>query len=112
MIISRRGTTADHGVSGIEFKSPKFKWDEKRKCISVSERGVGDFSTSSRHDYTVNVSLDELKSMLMVVGEIPVNDSPKEVSEALSPCMRSLLRIISVCIGKVGILSDDQGKDA
>jgi len=112
MKISRRGATADHGVSAVEFTKPKFRWNSKIKCISIRESGVGDFSTSSRHDYTVTVSLSELKSMLMVVGEDPVNESPKEISDALSPCMHALLRIVSVCIGRVGILNDGQDKDA
>jgi hypothetical protein len=68
MLIKRRGHGAYRGTSQIDLGSPVVEWVGETMLIKLSSTGVGDFSTNSRHDYDVFVSLDELGRMLTVTG--------------------------------------------
>ena len=68
MLIKRRGHLAYHGTSQISLGSLVVEWVREMMSIKLSSTGVADFSTNSRHDYDVFVSLDELGRMLTVVG--------------------------------------------
>jgi len=107
MKIQRRGSAADHGPSSVELKKPMISWDSKNACIKFRENSIPDFLTTSQHDYEVSISLAELENILSIIGQKPVNDSPEIISSALSPSLRPLLRIVSICIGKVGVLGGD-----
>ena len=112
MKIQRRGSGADHGPSSVDLKKPTVSWDSKNALIEFRENSIPDFSTTSRHDYKVSISLAELAKILSIIGEKPVNDSPEIISSALSPSLRPLLRIVSICIGKVGVLGGDSESNA
>lgn len=107
MKITRRGSSADHGSSSVELKEPKISWDSENTCIKCCQNSIGDFSTYAKHDYTVSISLSEIKSILSVIGEKPVNDLPEIISSAFTPILRPLLRILSICVGKIGVLGGD-----
>ena len=68
MLIKRRGHLAYHGTSQIVLGSPVVEWVGEMMLIKLSSTGVADFSTNSRNDYDVFVSLDELGRMLTVAG--------------------------------------------
>ncbi len=106
MKITRRGSYADHGTKSIELKEPRLSWDAKDGCIKIKQDSIGDFSTGSRHDYDVSISLSELADILNVVGEKPVNDTPEIISSSLSKSLKPLLRIVFTCIGLVGQLGE------
>lgn len=106
MKILRRGSTADHGQKSIDLKSPDVKWDARNESIVFRKRSVVNFSGASKHDYEVSLSLKEIGLILSVVGEKPVEESPKAISSTLSIYLRQLLRLVSTCVGREGLLDN------
>lgn len=98
MIISRRGARADHGESSIELDEPVFSWDKAGSCVTLKRRYVKDFSTSSRHSYTVKLSLVEINDMLQALADAAISD-PCQFEKALEPSLKSLLRLQAVAAG-------------
>lgn len=76
MKISRRGASADFGESKIELNSPIFSWDSENSRITIKQFGVKDFSTNSRHNYTVSLSLMEIQSLLQAISDVLRNNQP------------------------------------
>ena len=61
--------------------------------------------SASTFDYEITVSIEEFVKMLNAVGEAGLNDPSGNVSSALAPSLRSLLRLAVACIGPVGALA-------
>ena len=101
MKISRRGASADFGESAIEFKSPVFAWHAGASCIVAKQLNVKDFSTSSRHNYTVSMPVNEINGLLQALSEAAMSD-PSTFAKALEPSLRSLVRLQAVAAGVVG----------
>lgn len=101
MKISRRGASADFGESSIEFKSPTFAWNDSASCLTAKQSRVKDFSTGSRHNYTVSLSVAEINGLLQALSDAAVSD-PSAFGKALEPSLRSLLRLQAVAAGVVG----------
>jgi hypothetical protein len=87
MLISRRGHAADHGPSEIRLPQPRIRWDTQKGLVLISKRGVDDFVTAARHDYTIELTLEELAGILEVVGSDPVDSCAETLSSALSPSL-------------------------
>ncbi len=102
MKISRSGSTAFHGTRSIELFDPKVEWDDHTKSIVLKKNRIKDFSNGSKHDYEIFISLEELASLIRVVGEEPINDSPDDIAQSLSPNLRQLHRLVNACIGNFG----------
>jgi len=99
MKISRRGFRADHGTRSILLEDSIVTWDKNNEVIVLKKSQVRDFSIQSEHDYEVEISLSEMKEMISVIGEKPVNESPEKISEAFSPVLRQLIRLVNTCVG-------------
>lgn len=106
MFIRRKGHGADHGPSWVSLTKSHFSWDKDKNVINITESGVGDFSTSSKHDYTIEMNLSEVQQILKLLGDKPVNNSPEAIVEELSPCLREIIRLEKVCIGEVGFVRE------
>jgi hypothetical protein len=100
MKISRRGASADFGESSIEFKAPVIAWNPSKSCIAIKQSKVQDFSTDSRHNYTVCLSLMEIQSLLQVISESAVSD-PVTFEKGLEPSLKHILRLQAVVVGAV-----------
>ncbi len=101
MKISRRGASADFGESSIEFKMPDFSWNPTASCITIKQLRVKDFSTDSRHNYTVCLSLPEIQSLLLALSDAAVSD-PATFENGLSSSLKPLVRLQAVVAGTVG----------
>lgn len=98
MKISRRGTSADHGESSIELKTPSFAWRKSDSSITIKQSNVKDFSTKSHHGYTISLGLPELVSLIQSLAEAaPVE--PATFEKGLEPSLKALLRIQAVVAG-------------
>jgi len=102
MKVERYGSAAHHGKRSIEINDPEVGWDNNNKAIVLKKSRVKDFSNGSNHDYEIHITLEEISSFIRVIGEEPTNQSPEEISQALSPNLRQLHRIVNACIGTVG----------
>jgi hypothetical protein len=92
MKISRRGASADFGESRIQFNTPTFSWNAANSCITIKQSGVKDFSTDSRHNYTVSFSLMEIQSWLQAISDAAISD-PMIFEENFESSLKALLRI-------------------
>ncbi|MGZ0018617.1 hypothetical protein [Nitrosomonas sp. wSCUT-2] len=107
MKITRRGSGSDHGAKSIEIDKPRFSWNEREKMVEIRQTGIKDFTSGSTHNYIFQVSLNEIKELVKIVGDKPANTCFEEISEIFSPCLREIIRIERCCIGEVGSLKDE-----
>lgn len=98
MKISRRGTSSDFGESNIEFKSPKFAWSKPDSCITIAQSGVRDFSTTSRHNYTVQLTLPEVQGFVQALADAAMAE-PELFEKQLERSLKALVRIQAVVAG-------------
>lgn len=98
MKITRRGSTADHGESSIEFRGPTFTWRKSDSCLTIKQSYVKDFSTKSRHSYSVDVTASELNTLILALSDAAIND-PDSFEKALEPSLKALVRIQAVIAG-------------
>ncbi len=101
MKISRRGASADFGESRIQFSTPTFSWNSANSCITIKQSGVKDFSTDSRHNYTVCLSLMEAQDLLQAISDAAISD-PMLFVENLESSLKPLLRIQAAIAGVAG----------
>lgn len=101
MKISRRGAAADFGESSIEFKTPGFAWNPTGSCLTIKQSRVKDFSTDSRHNYTVSLSLAEVQSLLLALSDAATSD-PTTFEKGLDSSLKPLIRLQAVVAGTVG----------
>lgn len=100
MKISRRGASADFGESSIELNAPVYSWNLVNSCITIKKSRVKDFSTDSRHNYSVCLSLADVQGMLQAVSDAAMSD-PKTFEKGLESSLKPLLRIQAVVAGTV-----------
>jgi len=101
MKICRRGASADFGETSIELSAPAFSWNSAKSCITIKKFKVKDFSTDSRHNYSVCLSLIEVQSLLQAVSDAAMSD-PTAFEIGLESSLKPLLRIQAVVAGTVG----------
>ncbi len=99
MKISRHGASAYHGEQSIEFNAPSFSWSAEYSCFTIKNSRVKDFSGTSRHDYTVRLSLTDMQHLLTTISDAAVSD-PMTFEKGLEPSIKPLLRILAVAIGQ------------
>lgn len=98
MKISRRGSSADYGESSIELARPAFAWDQLNNCLTIKQSGVKDFSTKSKHSYTVRLTMTEINEIIHELSDAAVSN-PRHFEKALEPSLKSILRIQAVTTG-------------
>ena len=98
MKISRRGSAADHGESSIELDQPIFAWNKAGSCLTVRQSRVKDFSTRSRHSYTVHLTLVEINEVLRTLSDAAISE-PASFEKALEPSLKAILRIQAIASG-------------
>jgi len=98
MIISRRGARADHGASSVDFPTPSFEWRKQDKSILIKQRDVKDFSTTARHGYTVQISPNDVNSILGALASAAKND-PVQFEKLLEPSLKALLQLAQIALG-------------
>ena len=101
MKISRRGASADFGESSVELNAPTFAWNSATSCITIKKSRVKDFSTDSRHNYTVQLSLAEVQSLLLAISDAAILDPPT-FEKGLEPSLKPILRLQAVVAGIAG----------
>ena len=101
MKISRKGSRSDHGLRSINIDKPDISWNSKEEVIQFQQYGIGNFTGYEHHDYIIKIPLSEIKKIIEIIGEEPVNEIPDTISRAFSPCLRQIIRIEKTCIGKI-----------
>ncbi len=101
MKISRKGSSADHGTKYIELNDARITWNNEHHILQFRKQRIKDFVSDATHDYTVDISLSEIRTMLKVIGDKPVSEVPDILSNELSPCLREIIRIQQACVGKI-----------
>lgn len=87
MKISRVGSSANHGRSQINLKDPKVSWNKTENSIDLRSTYVSDFSTESKHDYTVQIDLELIASIIRLLGDKLPNEIQEILSTKLSPVL-------------------------
>jgi hypothetical protein len=98
MKITRRGSAADYGESSIELDEPALAWNKTDSCLTIKQSRIEDFSTKSRHSYTIRVTVPELNTLIQTLSDAAIND-PISFEKALEPSLKALIRIQSVVAG-------------
>lgn len=98
MKITRRGSGADHGESSIELGEAKIAWRESDFCLTINQSHVKDFSTKSRHGYTVCVTVSEINTLIQTLSDVAIKD-PASFEKALEPSLKALIRIQAIIAG-------------
>lgn len=75
MEILRYGAKKYHGVQNIKLRTPIFSWNPTTACITIKQMEVRDFSGKSNHNYTINISIDEMHSLLLSMSEAAIVNS-------------------------------------
>jgi len=99
--ISRRGAAADFGENSVDLTAPAFSWNRKNSCINIKKSSVKDFSTNSRHNYTVCLSLSEVRDLLQTMSDAAILD-PAPFAKGLESSLKHILRIQTVVVGTIG----------
>lgn len=98
MDITRRGSSADHGRSSITLKDATFTWNKTSNAIEIKKSRVKDFSTESRHDYIVSLTIEEVEKMLRSIANMATT-RPESMQDCPAEILRSLLQIQAAIIG-------------
>jgi hypothetical protein len=98
MKISRRGSTADHGLSSVELPSPAFAWVKSDSCLTVKQSYVKDFSTKAHHSYTIRLTVPELNEILKSLAAAALAD-PASFERSFEPSLKALFQLQSVAAG-------------
>ena len=101
MKISRRGASADFGESSIELNAPAFAWNTTDAPITIRQSGIKDFTTDSRHNYTLRLSLPEIQNLLQAISDAAISE-PHIFEKGLEQSIKPLLRLQAVVAGVVG----------
>lgn len=101
MKISRRGSNADHGPSSIELNPSAFSWDKLNAALTIRSRYVSDFSTNSKHDYTVTIGIDEINQIVHALSEAAISE-PNYFEKTMESSIKDMLRILIVLSGVKG----------
>gem|GEM_PF-1379147 len=93
MQINRSGASANHGTSTIILDKPTVRWDKVSKKVKIYKRSVRDFSTSSSHNYVIELEFSELNMIIKALGTQGLDESSETVVGELEPSLRSMLTI-------------------
>ena len=100
MRIMRRGAKSDHGVSGVELKNPKLKWNSTAEKFDVLFTGAAtDFSTPSKHNYNLRFDPDELASLFSSLALEGAAMDSEEFAEAFARVLPAMTRIQMMASG-------------
>lgn len=96
MKIRRVGSRRHDGYTSIELGSSSYEWDSSRKVISFEDYNVNDFTSKSKHDYTVEFELSEVAEILDTIASDVISTSREHLIKELSPATVKILRILAV----------------
>jgi hypothetical protein len=98
MKISRRGTTADYGVSSVELSLPAFAWVKADSCLTIKQTKVKDFSSKAHHDYTIRLTVSELNEILVLLSNAAFAD-PVVFEKHFENSLKALAKLQFVAAG-------------
>jgi hypothetical protein len=98
MKISRKGSTADHGLSSVELTTPSFAWTKSDACLTIKQSHIKDFSTKAHHSYTIRITISELNEIFKSLSNAALAD-PVLFEKHLEPSLKALLQLQSVAAG-------------
>jgi hypothetical protein len=94
----RRGSLRDEGDAGVEFRNPQWSWDRETKRITMQAEWVLDFRGSARHDYTITLSMADLRAILHSAN-VAVTGPGSEVGAELGASVRDLVNLLAASFG-------------
>lgn len=96
MKITRRGARADNGPSSIELKSLKISVSDGN--IVLRDQDVSDFVTKAHYNYTMNLSMDELGSIIDALASAAGEDKKRVADYLGAKKLKELLQIVKMAI--------------
>ena len=78
-----------------------------RVALSTCNRRVRDFNTDSNHNYRIDISLDELASIISMLGSEGVDSCPDTIEKEFEEHIKSLNRIVYAASGILTKFNDD-----
>jgi hypothetical protein len=98
MEITRRSSSADYGRSAITLKDATLTWNKTSNAIEIKKSRVKDFSTESRHDCIVSLTIEELEKLLRSVANM-ATIRPESMKNCTTEILRSFLQVQATIIG-------------
>lgn len=94
MKIRRSGARANHGVTSVDLKLAKMRWNPTTETLDVSFGGAAtDFSTPARHHYFLRFDPEEQAQWLDLLAEASTSMDPEEFAEIFSKTLPSLIKL-------------------
>ena len=78
-------------------------WDDGAGCVRLDARDVWDFSSRSRHTYTIQLRPEEVGRALTALAESAGGARQKDVARALAPHLPALFRLATACAWPEGL---------
>jgi hypothetical protein len=82
------------------------RWDKTSKSVVLRVRHIKDYS-GNFYDYDVSLNVGDIRGIMDSLAEQGIGDCETEISEAFSPKLDKLLKIM-MC--SVGLVSRDDAK--
>ena len=98
MLISRSASFRINRVTQIRFTPAWYEWCDEERLLTICGQNVVDFSSSSRHNYKVRVSVDELREILTVLAGAALAD-PEKFEEKFGESLKSLVQLQAIAAG-------------
>jgi hypothetical protein len=96
MQITRRGARADNGPSSIELESLQISVSDGN--IVLRDNDVSDFVTRAHYNYTMNLSMDELGSIIDALVSAAGEDKKRVADYLGSTKLKELLQLVKMAI--------------
>lgn len=94
MKIRRSGAKANHGVTSVNLKLDKMRWNPTTETMDVSFSGAAtDFSTPARHHYYLRFDSDEQAKWLDMLAEASASMDPEEFAQTFAKSLPSLFKL-------------------
>jgi hypothetical protein len=97
MEIKRRGSERDHGPMSTVLSPSSAVWDSDTKSVKLTAYFVRDFNATTRHDWCVSVTLDEIVAMLNAAARTVGGADATTVVTSLNQSLPAMLRLATEC---------------
>ena len=76
-------------------------WDPHNECIRLTANSICDFANpDATHDYQFEFTLNEVGKMIESLGLSASEKNPEKVSNALSPRLKALMKLVFCICGE------------
>jgi len=110
MDITRRGAERDRGettiISNLPFKTGSknwwdnnVRWDRLSKKVVIRAPGVCHTDGRTHHDYTIELSLDDVAALIELLGHVGAASDAKSLRDHLGKNIRAIVKLLACATG-------------